>query len=266
MGWTVIRAIIVTYVVVLLVLWIFQRRFIYFPTTAASAELEAMARDLGLRRWTLADGSAAGWSSPGDGPAWVIFHGNAGMALHRAGFVSMIRAVQPSAAVYLFEYPGYGDRPGPPSEPAITAAAMAAVGELATGHAGDITLVGESIGGSFAAGVMQRIPDRISGAMLITPFDRLSSVAAHHYRFLPVRWLLRERHEVATALCQYGGRVAVVIAEHDSVVPRKLGEALYEALSCEKRIWVIPGADHNTIPYRPSAQWWREAVAFTGGR
>lgn len=262
MGWTFIRTIIIAYVLLIVVLWVFQRRLIYFPTTAGQAQLRAMAHDLGLEPWVLSDGTLSGWSSPGAGHRWIIFHGNAGFAMHRAGFVTFIRAVDPSAAVYLFEYPGYGARPGPPSESKIAAAAEAAVKDLAAKSGDGIVLLGESIGASFAAAIAQRFGDRVKGILLITPFDRLSNVASHHYPFLPVRWLLRERHEVTTGLAGFGGRAAVVVAENDSVVPRKLGEALYGGLSCEKRLWVVPGADHNSIPYKASAGWWREAVGF----
>lgn len=265
MLWTLLRAILVAYLICLALLWIFQRRFIYFPSTAGAAELTSAARDLGLEPWRLADGTAAGWASGGNGRAWIVFHGNAGFALDRAPFVALLRAADPGAAVHLFEYPGYGARTGPPSEARIAAAAIAAAEDLAARHGGRVFLLGESIGASFASAVAERLGDRVPALLLITPFNRISDVAAHHYPFMPARWLLRERHDASRALISYRGRAAVLVAERDSVVPRKFGEILHRDLSCEKRLWIIPGADHNSIPYHPAAPWWREAIMFCVG-
>ncbi|HPA20905.1 MAG TPA: alpha/beta fold hydrolase [Verrucomicrobiae bacterium] len=263
MAWTLLRAILITYLIVLALLWIFQTHLIYFPSSARAAELDTAARDRGLEPWLLADGTAAGWCSRGTGNAWVVFHGNAGFALHRTHFVAMLRAADPDASVYIFEYPGYGARPGPPSEGRIATAAVAAVQDLAANRGGKIILIGESIGASFAARVAERMGGRVGALLLITPFDRLANVAAYHYPFImPVRWILRERHDTAAALGSYRGRAAILVAEHDSVVPRRFGEALHRGLICDKRLWLIHGADHNSIPYHPSATWWREAIAF----
>lgn len=262
MAWTLLRAIIVAYILVLALLWFFQRHFIYFPSTAGAAELDSAAHHLGLEPWRLADGTPAGWVARGPGHAWIVFHGNAGFALDRAPFVNLLRAVDPGASAHLFEYPGYGARPGPPSEPRIAAAAIAAAKELAESHGGKVYLVGESIGASFAAAVAEQLGEHVPALLLITPFNRMSDVAAHHYPFMPVRWLLRERHDASSALASYSGRAAILVAALDSIVPRKFGEILHQNIPCEKRLWVIPGADHNAIPYHPSAPWWREAVLF----
>lgn len=265
MAWTLLRTIIVAYLLILALLWIFQRRFIYFPSTAGAQELETAARHLALQPWRLADGTRAGWASGGTGRAWIIFHGNAGFALDRAPFVALIRAIDADAAVYLFEYPGYGARPGPPSETTIASAAIAAAEDLSASRGGEVHLLGESIGTSFAAAVAERLGDRAPALLLITPFNRMADVAAHHYPLMPVRWLLRERHDAARALAHYRGRAAILVAENDFVVPRRFGEALHDALTCDRRLWLIPRAGHNGIPYHPAAPWWREAVSYCIG-
>ena len=52
----------------------------------------------------------------------LVFHGNAGPALHRLYFVAGFQALGKSWEVFLCEYPGYGSRPGSPSESAIKSA------------------------------------------------------------------------------------------------------------------------------------------------
>lgn len=265
MIWSLLRVIVISYLLLVAILWIFQRRFIYFPSTAPAGAMETAARGAGLEPWRLADGTLAGWASAGGGRAWLVLHGNAGLALHRATFVPLLRAADPGAAVFLLEYPGYGARPGPPSESRIAAAAIAAAKDLAATRGGGICLLGESIGASFAAQVAEALGDRAEALILITPFARMADVAAHHFPFLPVRWLLRERHDASAALASYRGRAAIVVTQHDTIVPRRFGEALFQDLSCAKRLWTIPGADHNDIPYDPGAPWWREAVSFCTG-
>jgi len=61
--------------------------------------------------------------------------------------------------------------------------------------------------------------------LLITPWDRLESVAVYYYRGLPVRWFLRDRYDSVSNLASYDRPVMVVIAERDNIVPARFGLA-----------------------------------------
>jgi pimeloyl-ACP methyl ester carboxylesterase len=125
-----------------------------------------------------------------------------------------------------------------------------------------LLVVGESLGAGVAAAATARHRDQVAALMLITPWDRLEHVAAHHYPWLPVKWLLRDRYDSAAHLAGYRRPVLVAVAERDDIVPARFGDALYRALPGPKRLQLMPGAGHNDWPARVDAAWWQQAVDF----
>jgi len=237
-----------------------QKRLIYFPARASEADLLDTARRNGLEPWRNASGTLIGWRSPVSGSPearLVVFHGNAGFALHRDYFVDL---PPPGWEVLLFEYPGYGCRPGPPGERVIKAAALDALEEISTSEQEAVYLAGESIGTGVAAWLAGQRPQDVAGVLLITPMTSLTDVAAHHYPFLPVRWLLRERYDSMEALRAFSGPAAFVVAGRDEVIPTKLGRELFETYGGRKRIWEQPKANHNSLDF--AASWWEPVFAL----
>ena len=245
-----------------------QRQLVYFPQVEAEENLLRVASRVGLLDWRDEQDALIGWYSrpAADKPRRVVvFHGNAGYALQREYYVSGFRAQGRDWEVYLFEYPGYGARPGEPSESDIKQAAAAAVGLLLADRSGPLYLVGESLGSGVATYLAARFSDAIDGMLLVTPFTSLADVAAHHYRFLPVRALLSERYDSVEFLSQYSGPVAFLLAGNDEIVPPALGRQLYDGYQGPRWLHVEPGAGHNTLSFSPAAGWWREMSRFLTG-
>ncbi|MBM9604909.1 alpha/beta hydrolase [Desulfopila inferna] len=245
-----------------------QWKMIYFPSHGSEKRLLEEAQAKGMEPWRNGNGDLIGWKSPlpqskDDINSIVVFHGNAGYALHRDYFVEGFSAVKGSAPwiVYIFEYPGYGARPGRPSEKNFKAAAEEAVTDLFSDK-DRLYLVGESIGTGVASHLAQRFPERIDGLLLITPFTSLADVGKKHYPILPIETLLRERYDNLTALKDYSGPVAVLIAGADEIIPVSLGRRLYDAYSGPKAIWIQEGRGHNSLNYDPEASWWKEVINF----
>ena len=238
-----------------------QDRLLYFPERAP---LEQMATD-GLRAWPSADDFRGLVFEP-DGDARgtaIVFHGNAGHAGHRAGYVQALKPL--GLRVILAEYPGYGPRDGKPGAKVFADDAQQTLELAHRLYGGPLLVVGESLGAAVAAEVAGRNPELVSGLLLITPWDRLVKVASHHYPLLPVRWLLNDRYDAVEALRTYAQPVVVAVAEHDRIVPSRFGIALHDALDAPKRLLVIPQSGHNDWPGRVDAQWWKEAVDFALG-
>lgn len=262
-------ALLLGYLLVVLMLAGCQRGMVYYPMKAPEDRLRAVAREAGMVPWEGPDGALTGWrtgaESPPEAPVFVVFHGNAGFALHRVYFVDGLNAAVGEGVpdVRIFEYPGYGARGGRPSEETIKAAALEALDPLFASAEGPVFLVGESLGTGVAAYVASQRPDDVAGLILLTPFTSLVDVGRHHYRFLPVGLLLRERYPSDEALGAFRGPVAFVVAEHDEIVPTELGVRLYEGYAGgPKRLWKHAGAGHNTMDHSPSAAWWGEVWAF----
>lgn len=241
-----------------------QRQLIYFPSRASEQGQLREAAAFGVRPWRAEDGALQGWSAARDDDRQrlLVFHGNAGYALHRSYFLQGFAEPGSGWSVYLFEYPGYGARPGTPSEEAIQAAASAALELLLAEDDRPVYLAGESLGSGVASYLAATYPQQVAGLLLITPFTSLVDVAAHHYPWLPVRSLLRDRYDSAQALSQYRGPVAFVLAERDEVVPVTLGRELHAGYEGPKLLRVEPLAGHNSMPYHRGAAWWQELSDF----
>ena len=246
-----------------------ERSMIYYPTRSSEESLRGLAQSRGLTPWHNESGERIGWRSAspgagGSGTALAVFHGNAGHAADRSYFVDGIGAAvrEEPWTIFLFEYPGYGSRPGQPSERVIKAGARAAVQHLLAEGFTSLFVAGESLGGGVASHLAATFPDQVDGVVLITPFTSLAEVAQHHYPGWLVRMLLSERYDNVDELTRYRGPVAILLAGEDEVVPAELGRRLHDTYQGPKRLWVQSGRGHNTLDLSRDASWWRELVQF----
>ena len=190
----------------------------------------------------------------------IVFHGNAGHAGHRAFYGAILTRL--GLRVILAEYPGYGPRPGRPSERNLVEDAEKTIVAAHEAYGTPLLLVGESLGAAVAAAAGRRQREKVAGMWLITPWNSLDSLAAHHYPWLPVRWLLRDRYDNVASLASFDHPVVVTVAERDSIVPMRFGLGLYESLRSRKHLEVVKGADHNDWMNRLDEHQWREAIEF----
>ena len=230
-------------------LWALQRQLVYYPDRTpvpAAATVVDGARDVTL---TTADGLELGaWFVPAAGPAdtgmaVLLAPGNGGNRVGRAGLAEALSAR--GLAVLLMDYRGYGGNPGSPSEDGLAADADAAVAALEElGYPPGRTIhLGESLGTGVVAALQARHPP--AGVVLRSPFTELADVGAHHYPWLPVRALLRDRFPVIEHLGRTDVPVTVVYGDRDAVVPTALSARVAdEAPSLVERV-VLAGADHN---------------------
>jgi uncharacterized protein len=230
-------------------LWALQRQLIYFPDTTRvppAADVIPGARDVPLHT---DDGLELGaWFVPADaaadtGFAVLVAPGNGGNRLSRAGFAEELS--RRGLAVLLLDYRGYGGNPGRPGEDGLAADADAAVAALRElGYPAERTLYfGESLGTAVVAALQERHPP--AGLVLRSPFTELADVGAHHYPWLPVRALLRDRFEVLEHVARTDVPVTVVYGKSDSVVPTELSERVADRAPTLVERLAIARADHN---------------------
>jgi pimeloyl-ACP methyl ester carboxylesterase len=248
----------------LVLVWLFQRRLLYFPDRMSRPEAERRARALGLEPW-IVGGELLGWRArtPGARGRLLVFHGNAGSALDRTFFAAAFARASPDLPldVLLAEYPGYGPRPGEPSEPAIRAAARAAIAAARAEGPGPLLVAGESLGSAVAPLAAADERASVDGVLLVTPLASVPAVARRHYPLVP-SFLVRDGWRADLALPRWGGRTAFLVAGRDEVVFRDLGEALFDAYPGPKRLWLDADATHNGVDWRPALGRWREVVEF----
>ena len=244
-------ALVVSVVAVLLLalMWAFQRQLIYQPSSASVPPAGSVipgARDVTLHT---SDGlSLAAWfvpaAEPGRGLAVLVANGNAG---DRAVRAPLARALaQQGLAVLLFDYRGYGGNPGSPSEDGLARDVRAARAYLVddAGLSPDhVVYYGESLGAAVVTELAAEHPP--AGLVLRSPFVDLATVGQAHYPFLPVRLLLRDRYPLVEHLADVKVPVTVVYGDADSIVAPEQSRAVAAAAPRLARLVAVAGADHN---------------------
>jgi pimeloyl-ACP methyl ester carboxylesterase len=253
---------IALYLLICLLMGIYQRTFIYFPSVHSSQQVDEMAHRAGLERWTNSSGQFIGMKrlsarQPADGTV-MIAYGNGSTAI---GCEHYVRDIQGVAAfdVFVLEYPGYADRPGRPSERSFFGAADEAVQALPAKK--PIYLVGESLGSGVASYLAGTYSNRIAGVLLISPFNSLVDAAQGHYPLLPVSLLLKDRFSSEKYLRSYHGKVGIVVDGKDTIVPEKLGRRLFDGYAGPKKLWEFPEGGHCEISGQAS-KFWKEVILF----
>lgn len=193
-----------------------------------------------LTPW-LVDGQLVGYAREAPAPraVWLVFQGNQGQAGHRGYF----QRVPADESIYIFEYPGYGARPGPPSRDAINLTSSAAYHDLRRRFPRvPVGVVGESFGSGPAIQLVyeDQPPDSL---VLMVPLARLDLVLSRSLPLLPIRLLLRTNWNNVEAIRGYRGVVTIYAAENDAVIPREHTELLAAAAPAARLVW-LPGG-HN---------------------
>ena len=176
----------------------------------------------------------------------LLILGFAGNAWNSQSAAELLHEIYPTADVVAFHYRGYAPSTGEPSSRALLDDAPL-VFDIATARIRPtrIVAVGFSIGTGVAATLASERP--VDGAILVTPFDSLTSVAESWYPWLPVRALFRHEIDAAGAIERSRARVAIIAAERDEVVPPKRTEALRRRVPNLAFDRTVAGAGHNDI-------------------
>jgi pimeloyl-ACP methyl ester carboxylesterase len=237
-----------------------QERLLYYPDKTVPAEA-AMAKR-GIRFWPSRDGYRGFIGTAPDGKAKatvIIFHGNAATAADRGYYTEPLRRL--GYRVILAEYPGYGARDGKLGEQSFVEDARETVLLVEETFGRPIFLLGESLGGAVAASALGAGVEA-QGLILVTPWEKLESVAREKFPWLPVRFFLADPYDTAANLRKFPGPVAVVVAARDEVIPPRHAEALFDGFAGLKRMWRVAGAGHNDWALHFPDTSWREMMKF----
>ena len=243
-------ALVVIFVAILAVLWALQRKLIYFPSSYVPDPTSVGLSGAVAVTFSTSDGlTLNGWYISGSTEARprhivLVFNGNAGNRAHRALFADAL--TRHGAAVLLFDYRGYGGNPGSPTEDGLRRDARAARSYLVSRPDIDpkrIVYFGESLGTGVAVELAAEYPP--AGLILRSPFTSLTDVGQHHYTWLPVGRLLRDRFTTLDRIPLIHAPVLVIAGDRDSIVPLSQSRRVFDAAREPKSLLVIPGAGHN---------------------
>ena len=218
----------------------------YFP----AKEVKGSPTEVGLSYEAVSFRTAdnvglSGWFVPADNPRGTVLfcHGNAGNISHRVGTLRAFHEM--GLDVFIFDYRGYGNSEGKPSEEGLYRDVDAAWGYL-TGVRGieakRIIVVGRSLGGPVAAHVaMEHGPGALVLESTFTSMDELTSGM---HSVVPARWFVRGKFKTNEHLSGVTCPVLVIHSLEDEVVPYALGRKVFEAAKEPKQFLEIQGT-HN---------------------
>jgi len=190
----------------------------------------------------------------------VVFHGNGDTAYERDYYA--IAFAQRGFRTFLYEYPGYGGRPGHPREKTIVPDARALIRKLAAKGLGPIYVWGESLGSGVAASVVADPTLPVRGLALMMPWDTIANVGYYRFPYIPVALFMHDTYDSISNLEHFQHPVCVLRGDLDDTVPPKLTLNLFAHLRDPKLMILESGYGHGNWSVVPTESWWDEALDF----
>ncbi len=240
-------------------------RFVYFPTPWESRDWAAVSglpiQDVAFKT---SDGVRLhGWMIPAsDDAPWMLWcHGNAGTMIHRLENIAELH--HRGISVFIFDYRGYGQSSGTPSEDGLYRDAFAAYDVLTQQYRvlpKNLVLFGRSLGAAVATELATK--RKAAGLILETPFSSVTQMFKATHTPLVLRPLIRARYDVIQRLPQVQIPVLVLHGDHDEIIPLALGQQVFEAASPPKDFYLICGAGHNDTYVAGGEPYFQRLLSF----
>ena len=268
------------YVFLLILLMLVQRWLIYQPTRVPSLsvdqsnapfgvvhEISTKTEDgLDLKGWHFLAGQVACNDRAGcdaelakGRPVVILLHGNGGNRLHRVETCRLLASL--NLHVFAFDYRGYAENPGSPSQTGLLSDARAFWKYAVRDRRVDpsrIILMGESLGGGVATLLASEVCQQKTppaGLVLRSTFSSMVDAASYHYPWVPVSWLLWDQYPSQSVISNVVCPLLVIHGTKDQIVPYELGKKLFDAASpasatgIPKQMVSIEQGSHNGLIY-----------------
>jgi len=205
-------------------LFIFQSSYVYYPERILSTEPGNIGLSFENVSFETTDGlKLSGWFIPCEGARGVILfcHGNAGNISHRLDSIQIFH--QLGLSVFIFDYRGYGQSEGKPSESGTyrdVESAWQYLVEEQQVNPDKIIVFGRSLGGAVAA---WQARSHTPGALILeSTFTSIPDLAARLYPYLPVKLLSRFQYDTEGYLKGVNSPVLIVHSPDDEMMPSLL--------------------------------------------
>ena len=248
MTWA-IGAALLFYLCLLVLLRLFEPHLIYFPGQQRSLVAPSAQLELPIERVEIPteDGiKLVGWVMPARSDSsslWLLIcHGNAGnlsefdRPLHYAGLRQL------GLSLLAFDYRGYGESDGTPSEQGLYRDADAAYRYLRESRgvpAERIVVFGHSLGSAVAIDLASRTP--VAGIIVEGALTSAVDRGQELYPYIPVRRIARSRFSSIDKVARITGPKLFLHAAGDDVIPQPHGRRLFEAAQEPKTFVELQG-------------------------
>jgi hypothetical protein len=265
-GWRLARMSMMFCAGLVIVVTMFEDRFIYYPVKYPEGEWDVSnppAREgqivpviedcyfitgdgLKLHGWYCIPQKKSGHELTPVSAEMVLlwFHGNAGNITDR---YDMIRTLmQVPMKILIIDYRGYGKSEGSPTERGLYADARAAWDYLSTERGvrtENIIILGKSLGGGPAIDLATKVQP--AGLIVQSSFTSIPDMAGSVIPLFP-GMLLRTKMDSINKVGWVSCPKLFIHSPADELVPFEMGRRLYDAAAEPKRFYEVPGAPHNS--------------------
>jgi fermentation-respiration switch protein FrsA (DUF1100 family) len=243
---SIVTVLLVAYWGLGLILYFMQPTFLYRPTPDVLYTPDELGLAFENVVITTRDGlKLSGWYVPAeDAQLTLLFcHGNGGNITHRLDSINIFHDLGINCLI--FDYRGYGNSEGKPTEEGTYLDAKAAYQWLRKNKktdANNIIIFGRSLGASIAAQLASQVEAR--GLIIESGFTSYADMGKKFYPYMPVRWFASFSYNTVGYLRQVRCPVLVVHSRTDELVPFQFGLELYETANEPKEFVEITGS-HN---------------------
>lgn len=240
--------IIALYVLAVLLLYIFQRRLIFFPgklPPGYNLKLKAHQEEVFLNT---SDGERIhALFCRGNRPEVILyFHGNAGDLSGWKFATEDLTAI--GYSVFIIDYRGYGKSSGKISEQGFYIDAETAYAYLLntrTYKPAEVIIYGRSVGTGVAVELAARHKPR--ALVLESPYTSLDALANEKLPFFFPSLYLRFRFNTLKKIGDITCPIVIAHGTRDELIPPAHSQKLMKAISGKKQLFLIEGGGHNDL-------------------
>jgi fermentation-respiration switch protein FrsA (DUF1100 family) len=248
--WRIGRPFVIAYLVVVLLMMLLENWLVYPAPPLEAGDWHPTRFKYEDVSFDSADGTKLhGWfvPYPKSRRAILYCHGN-GEDVSALAELAMMLNETVHASVFFFDYRGYGQSQGRPDEAGCIADGNAAQHWLAKrmGHQlNDVVLMGRSLGSAVAVALAA---DNGARALVIeNAFPTMTDVAAWHYPWLPVSWIMSNRYDNLRRIQHYDGLLLQSHGTQDELIPISFARRLFDSSPSPDKRWLeFPSIGHNS--------------------
>jgi len=238
-----------SYLIVLVGLYTFQRNLLYEPSENNYLDGETLSADIKEVYILTSDNySLKGWYhfKNKNYKTLLFLHGNAGVLGNRIHKLNKLKDL--NINFLIFAWRGFSGNSGSPSERGLYDDANSAVKWLNQEGVKDqeIVLYGESLGSAVAVEIAQH--KSFAGIILESPFTSMIDVGKHYYPYVPVKLILKDKFETKKKIENINFPLLVMHGKLDKIVPFAMGKRIFD-LGNQPKFYFFPNYDDHMMNY-----------------
>ena len=245
---TSILALVFFYVLLLIIVFLFQGNLLYHPNTNNYLQNQVEREPAEVEKVTITTKDKIdliGWfynRNLEEYKTILFFHGNAGSLENRTYKLNHFKNLNLNFLIIAWR--GFSGNKGKPNEMGLYEDAKSAIKWLKAKGVKEknIILYGESLGTGVVVEVAQN--KNYAGVILESPFTSMVNMGKKYYPFFPVNLLLKDKFESYKKINNIFVPVLIMHGKVDKIVPYDMGKKMYELANEPKFFYSQEYGDH----------------------